>query len=824
MATIKLREINPVVFGGNVGIGDENPSDKLVITGGSARIESSNSGSGLIIKNVSSFGNWSKLQFKQSNDDPVWSFILDKNKNKANELELVSAGLSEPVMAASAAGDVGWGVYTPHSHFHVGGSRGGVIRLSNSTIGDSVNYGTTLSAQTDEDFVINNKQNVGGILLQCDGSTGVYIDKDRNVSVGAKANFGLASPDSRFVVYKSGLSDNTSNPLLHLWGKFGIATINDGEEYVSIRTTIHNSSDVGVTEEPIKFTTNSNNIDIVLGQDGGNVGIGTQITAPSAPLHISDGTLESKDLAILESKADNVDEYVGLKFKAANSLAAIRSYTGPSSGDSYVAILTSTDESTLVQGLIQDHQGYVGLGTAGAALDCPFKVKSADNQLADFHSTDTDAYIRIQDSNDSLYIGSDNGRGSFGGTTGAHANNLSIDLVNGNVGIGLAEGTAIAQKLHVAGYINIDGGNGYRWGNGNAEIRESSYDMILSTYNGTALVENFRLKGNGKLVCGVNQKPVILYGQDITEGSTTINVCPSADHSKDVVLYSFPLGDIEENDVIMANVNWGVYHTLGYKPNIYYGLILGNLPTIDFGDVLNQDYALMMQPQQIHPVDALTATYGSDISSGQTYTGSNVYGPDNTPMSNGFDDVAGTYIGWEGANAGDDPGYVVIDFGSGVTKQIQKMTVKPNTAVNGYGGIKDYKLQGSNDNSNWTDLMSSTHANNEDVAEHTFSNNTGYRYYRFYVSSSYMTWQGYKYASIYELELMEQSASGGTYTMDQSASAMHKISASDNTNSFSFVNFVLWAEHPSATSNCSDLVNLQVNGQMDVVRIRGKLT
>lgn len=76
----------------------------------------------------------------------------------------------------------------------------------------------------------------------------------------------------------------------------------------------------------------------------------------------------------------------------------------------------------------------VGIGTAGPTS--PLHIQTVGNRLLDLASTDTTAYFQLRDSSDSLYISSDNTKGSFGPNPGAHANNLNIDLTNGNVGIG----------------------------------------------------------------------------------------------------------------------------------------------------------------------------------------------------------------------------------------------------------------------------------------------------------------------------------------------------------------------------------------------------
>ena len=61
---------------------------------------------------------------------------------------------------------------------------------------------------------------------------------------------------------------------------------------------------------------------------------------------------------------------------------------------------------------------------------------SASEEIAVFESSDTEAYIKIKDSNGQAYLSSDNVVGSFGGATGSAAQNINIGLTTGEVGIG----------------------------------------------------------------------------------------------------------------------------------------------------------------------------------------------------------------------------------------------------------------------------------------------------------------------------------------------------------------------------------------------------
>jgi len=149
-----------------------------------------------------------------------------------------------------------------------------------------------------------------------------------------------------------------------------------------------------------------------------------QGSTPSAPSNGDGGLLYTKADGKLYWRSNDVSE--------SDLTAAGEIGTGTANK---VAIWSDEDTIFADSGLHWDSTNN-RLGIGQPSPSSPISVVNADNQLADFQSTDTDAYLRIRDSNDSLYIGSDAGIGTFGGTTGAHANNLSIDLANGRVGIG----------------------------------------------------------------------------------------------------------------------------------------------------------------------------------------------------------------------------------------------------------------------------------------------------------------------------------------------------------------------------------------------------
>ncbi|GAJ16231.1 unnamed protein product, partial [marine sediment metagenome] len=108
-----------------------------------------------------------------------------------------------------------------------------------------------------------------------------------------------------------------------------------------------------------------------------------------------------------------------------------------------------------------------------------------------------------------------------------------------------------------------------------------------------------------------------------------------------------------------------------------------------------------------------------------------------------FDNLVATY--WVSTDTA-APHWIKYDLGDGVTKTARKLRLKPTY-------VKDFKLQGSNDDSEWDDILTAQAADNENWQEWEFANATAYRYYRLYITSSWCT--DPDYAIVYEIELQE---------------------------------------------------------------------
>ena len=107
--------------------------------------------------------------------------------------------------------------------------------------------------------------------------------------------------------------------------------------------------------------------------------------------------------------------------------------------------------------------------------------------------------------------------------------------------------------------------------------------------------------------------------------------------------------------------------------------------------------------------------------------------------------------------------WVKLDCGDGSSVIATGCTIKQWTDY----GFNAFKVQGSNNDVDWTDLLSDNCANNSDVQNFSWSNTTAYRYYRIYCVSGYDA----SNLAIYEITLSGTESGGGNNypeTIDES--------------------------------------------------------
>ena len=142
--------------------------------------------------------------------------------------------------------------------------------------------------------------------------------------------------------------------------------------------------------------------------------------------------------------------------------------------------------------------------------------------------------------------------------------------------------------------------------------------------------------------------------------------------------------------------------------------------------------------------------YGPDILTGGIASADSVFPWAGLRASSACDDNITTR--WGSAES-PLPHWWKYDLGSGVAKVVNKLRIIPYRDPIFGVQMKNFILQGSNNDIDWTNIYSGQHGNNDNWETFTFANSTPYRYYRLYFTS---TWnQSEDAITFWEVEMME---------------------------------------------------------------------
>ena len=349
--------------------------------------------------------------------------------------------LSDSRMVIDTAGNVGIGTTSPAHNLQVESSGNAEIQAQRTS-----GAGVLIQAQSATGVVGTNTNH--RLDLKTNGTTRATISTSGNVGIGTttpatKLHIAdLSSPTIR-------IEDTTNNRNLQLFH-------DNNDSY--IRSS---------TGSQLRFQTDGGN-DRMLIDTSGNVGIGT--TVPASKLHVkasnSGATTEVNGTLIVEAGSSP-----SIQILSANSQTQQIKFGDPEDGDAGAIIYSHADnemnlKTNAANRLTIDSSGNVGIGTTSPGRT--FDVLSTDNIAARFKSDSNKGAISVEDNDTIAYISAENNRIGFGPTSALSVNNITINTLTNNVGIG---NTTPASKLVVDG--------------GDIEIDDSASGLILRSPDGT---------------------------------------------------------------------------------------------------------------------------------------------------------------------------------------------------------------------------------------------------------------------------------------------------------------------------------------------------
>ena len=505
--------------GGNLGIGTNNPAQKLHVNGGQIRV---NQGTSAVA--MGEYSNGAVIWLDGANGDFAGGDYFNIKADNYNKMTFGYAGGDSVYLTHD--GKLGVGV-SPNHPLDVYRASGGCTvqfsaNLSNAYEGSTLklkggNLATNkimLGDVSDEDIgAINYANNGNTMTFDVNAATRLTIESGGNIGIGTTdpaAKLHVSNSASSGGTFK--FTDGSSRTLMDLGG--GILSWNAGTVFGAgswAGTADHEFRTLGTTRDavyisgPTSGTKNALKVDGSRSYFGGSVGIGTNPTT-KIMVYSSSGNV----LTLLGQSASNVFN-VG-----ATGVTQISGATGNS-----VLVVSNSGSGAYMDigsgALFVKKDGSVGIGTNNPTYT--LDVETASEIVASFVSTDNKAAINISDDDTAVYVSAENSKGSFGFNVGTHANNLNIDS-SGNVGIGT---NTPSQKLHVVGTTFIDatettGGLTVK-ATSNANItlqaaQNTAYNAVLAAhYNWTTPMT---LSGYGATVLAMNSgiQKTLLYANN----------------------------------------------------------------------------------------------------------------------------------------------------------------------------------------------------------------------------------------------------------------------------------------------------------------------
>jgi hypothetical protein len=227
------------------------------------------------------------------------------------------------------------------------------------------------------------------------------------------------------------------------------------------------------------------------------------------------------------------------------------------------------------------------------------------------------------------------------------------------------------------------------------------------TLNGTIIASAYGDRAGGSIFI-VNNGATLNIDAD-TDGGSVVTENIGSVINRTTTRLGAMTADLDMNNHSIKNVK---VDSIGFQGG-------GGITKIDYEDAVTKKHTQNTDTK----LKYVTPIYSNFITGGTPSANSEI-----TPAANACDGDIGTYW-YQSATL---PAWWKYDLGVGITKTARKLRM-----ITYPGYIKNFTLEGSNNNSDWTLIYTGIHLNNGSWQEYLFSNATAYRYYKVNFANNY---------------------------------------------------------------------------------------